>query len=426
MQRVARIIAIVAVSVSIPWSCFAAGFSIFEAGAKALGMGGAFTAQADDPSAIFFNAAGIADLENTCLYFGVSVIFTGTQFAGVDPDPGYGTSGDMGTMVFTPINVYATYQFKEGLTGGLGIFNAYGLGQEWENPETFPGRHISTNVQLVTFYFNPTLAWRPYDWFSVGLGLQAVYSTVELHRTLQQNDPNGSGLLDVANATLEGNSDLDWGGNIGVLIDIYEGVKVGLAYRSAVTANISGDATFTQQSTGSSQFDAVVATQLPANQGITTKVNLPWLFSAGISYNGLEKWVFEIDFNYFGWSEFDVLVFQFEDPDLVSERVQNWDDVLGIRTGVSYSLTPEVDLRGGYYYDPTPQPTETMSPLLADSDRHGITLGFGYDRETWLIDVFGLLLVAGERSTEGTSLDGFNGTYQTEGLLLGVNAGFNF
>jgi long-chain fatty acid transport protein len=426
MQRVARIIAIIAVSVSIPWSCFAAGFSIFEAGAKALGMGGAFTAQADDPSAIFFNAAGIADLDKTRLYFGVSTIFTGTQYAGVDSDAGYGTFGDMGTMVFTPINVYGTYQFKEGLTGGLGIFNAYGLGQEWENPETFPGRHISTNVQLATFFFNPTLAWRPYDWFAVGIGLQAVYTMLELDRTLQKWDPNGSGLLDIGTAHLEGNSDLDWGGNAGVLVDVYEGVKVGLAYRSAVTANASGDATFVQQSTGSPQFDAVVAAGFPANQEISTEVNLPWLFSAGVAYSGLEKWVFEIDFNYFGWSEFNVLKFQFEDPELVTTREQDWEDVLSVRTGVSYSLSEVIDLRGGYYYDPTPQPTETMSPLLADSDRHGISLGFGYDRETWVIDVFGLLLVAGERSTEGTSRDGFNGTYQTEGVLIGANAGFNF
>ncbi|MCK4775047.1 MAG: outer membrane protein transport protein, partial [Candidatus Krumholzibacteria bacterium] len=411
MQRVVRIIAIVAVSVPIPWSCFAAGFSIFEAGAKALGMGGAFTAQADDPSAIFFNAAGIADLDQTRIYFGVSTIFTGSQFVGVDPDPGYGTSGDMGTMVFTPINAFGTYQFKEGLTGGIGIFNAYGLGQEWENPTTFPGRHISTNVQLVTFFFNPTLAWRPYDWFSVGAGLQAVYTTVELHRTLQKWDPNGSGLLDIGTATLEGNTDLDWGGNVGVLVDVYEGVKLGLAYRSAVTGNLTGDATFEQQSTGSPQFDAAVAAQFPENQGITTEIKMPWLFSAGVAYSGLEKWVFEIDFNYTGWSEFDVLEFRFDDPDLASAREQGWDDVLSIRTGLSYSLTEVIDLRGGYYYDPTPQPTQTMSPILPDYDRHGITLGFGYDRETWVVDVFSLLLLTGERSTEGLSLDGFNGTY---------------
>src|ERR1051325_6949751 len=39
---------------------WASGFSILELGGRAAGMGGAFTAVADDGSAIFYNPAGIA------------------------------------------------------------------------------------------------------------------------------------------------------------------------------------------------------------------------------------------------------------------------------------------------------------------------------------------------------------------------------
>ncbi len=41
----------------------AAGFSIYEAGSRATALGGAFTASADDGSAIFYNAAGLSFLE---------------------------------------------------------------------------------------------------------------------------------------------------------------------------------------------------------------------------------------------------------------------------------------------------------------------------------------------------------------------------
>jgi long-chain fatty acid transport protein len=414
------------VSVSIPWSCFAAGFSIFEAGAKALGMGGAFTAQADDPSAIFFNAAGIADLERTQLYLGVSTIFTGTSFAGVDPDPGYNTTGETGTMVFPPINAYVTYQFKEGLTGGFGIYNAYGLGQTWDKPAEFPGRHISVDVNLTTFYFNPTLAWRAHEKLAVGGGVQAVYSSVELKSYSQRQDPNGSGLLDVGTAELEGNGTLDWGGNIGALVGPFSGVTLGVAYRSQVKAKLEGTATFTQLSTGSPQFDDAVAALFPPNQNVETEVTLPWLLSIGGVYRFKERWTVEADLNYFGWSVFEELTFQFEDPTLNTTRVQDYYNVWSLRSGLQYSLTEEWDLRGGYYYDPTPQPRKSMSPLLADKDRHGITLGCGYGKETWWIDAFGLLLVTQERDTDGSNLDGFNGTYDSYAILLGANVGFNF
>ena len=426
MRRVVRIIALLAVGVSIPWSCFAAGFSIFEAGAKALGMGGAFTAQADDPSAVFFNAAGIADLKQTQLYLGVSTIFTGTSFAGVDPDPGYGTTGETGTMVFPPINAYVTYQFKEGLTGGFGVFNAFGLGQYWENESSFPGRHISYHVDLKTFFFNPTIAWRAHEKFSLGAGVQAVYSTVDLKQYIQQYDPNGSGLLDVGTVDLNGNSGLDWGGNFGVQAGPFSGFTVGVAFRSQVQAGVTGDATFTQISSGSPQLDDAVAAVVPPDQGVETTVDLPWLLSMAGVYRFKEKWTVEVDFNYFGWSEFQSLEFQFDDPDLNTVRVQDYDNVLSVRSGVQYELNDEWDLRGGYYYDPTPQPTKSMSPLLADSDRHGISLGFGYGLDTWVLDMFGLVLLTGDRSTDGLNTDGFNGDYGTYAFLAGVNLGFKF
>jgi len=44
-----------------PPAASAAGFAIFEQGARGMGFAGAFTAQSD-PSAIFHNAAGIAFL----------------------------------------------------------------------------------------------------------------------------------------------------------------------------------------------------------------------------------------------------------------------------------------------------------------------------------------------------------------------------
>ena len=46
-------------------AAFGSGFSIFEQGAKATAMGGAFAATADDPSAIFYNVAGIAQIRRT-------------------------------------------------------------------------------------------------------------------------------------------------------------------------------------------------------------------------------------------------------------------------------------------------------------------------------------------------------------------------
>jgi hypothetical protein len=90
------------------------------------------------------------------------------------------------------------------------------------------------------------------------------------------------------------------------------------------------------------------------------------------------------------------------------------------------SATDVVTLRGGYYYDPTPQPQKVMSPLLADADRHGLSLGVGYAPNPWSLDFFLLFPLAGDRDTGGVNLDGYEGTYRPSGTVLGVNFGYQF
>src|SRR5260221_12783245 len=71
-----------------PVPAHAAGFAIFEQGARGMGFAGAFTAQANDPSAIFHNAAGIAFLKGKQFYLGGTLIHPSTTFTGDDPFPG--------------------------------------------------------------------------------------------------------------------------------------------------------------------------------------------------------------------------------------------------------------------------------------------------------------------------------------------------
>ena len=67
-------------------SAMAAGFRLPIAGAKAMGMGFAFTAQADDPSAIYYNPAGILQLEGTNVMAGATYIReNGGTFTGTTP-----------------------------------------------------------------------------------------------------------------------------------------------------------------------------------------------------------------------------------------------------------------------------------------------------------------------------------------------------
>ena len=85
-MRIAKGLAVVVILMFAAASANAGGFRLPEAGAKAMGMGFAFTAQANDPSAIYFNPAGITQLEGQNVMVGVTYIReNGGEFNGSTP-----------------------------------------------------------------------------------------------------------------------------------------------------------------------------------------------------------------------------------------------------------------------------------------------------------------------------------------------------
>ena len=65
----------------------AAGFLIYEHGAAAMAMAGAFVSIANDPSAIFHNPAGIAFLKGTQFSVGTTLIMPSGKMTLLNPPP---------------------------------------------------------------------------------------------------------------------------------------------------------------------------------------------------------------------------------------------------------------------------------------------------------------------------------------------------
>src|SRR5262245_62100328 len=75
----------------VPVSAQASGFAIESQGAAARGFAGGYAARASDPSAIFYNAAGIAYLKGKQLYISGALAALSTDFTGSGPNPPAGT-----------------------------------------------------------------------------------------------------------------------------------------------------------------------------------------------------------------------------------------------------------------------------------------------------------------------------------------------
>jgi long-chain fatty acid transport protein len=423
----ARLLALGFFSLATPTTAGAAGFALFEQGARGMGFAGAFTAQANDPSAIFHNAAGVAFLKGRQLYLGGVFVSPSTSFVGDDPYPGAGRSEEMDTGIVPFPSVYYTQALSDRLGVGVGVHVPYGLKTEWANPDSFSGRFISTKAELKGFALNPTVAWKVRDRLALGAGVDIRFSSVELRRNVPAFDPFSLGLVDVADVVLKSDTATDFGWNLGVLAKPNESLSIGISYRHSVKQDYAGDATFTLRPTGNPQFDGLVALSLPAGAvPATTELEMPSILSLGAAY-AWNDWTFEGDVNFYGWSSFDELPIEIENrPELSSIVVEDYANSFQVRVGVDRRLNDTWSVRGGYFFDESPSPTESVSVLLPDSDRHGFCLGGTWRRGALHVDAGSWLILSNARSTEGVNRDRFDGTYDSSAFTLGISLGYSF
>ena len=416
-------------------AAFGSGFGLFEQGAKATAMGGAFAATADDPSAIFYNVAGIAQQRRAAFMGGGTAINFSNEFTG-DPNDAF-TSGATGHYVrhtFIPPNAYAVMPIGTNLTVGVGVFTPFGLRTNWQDP--WIGRFVSRDANIKTISVEPAIAWQTTDGrLAIGVGAEYRRARVVLARnstlppgTVNVNPFTGR-FIDVASAYLSSDWDHAWGWNAGVLFKPTPTWRVGASYRAPMNINFTGNVTITQIPTGNAQLDGLIKPSLPPNQPITTTINFPSISNIGIATTAIPNWDLEFDLVHTTWSRFRQLQVNFlTTPAAGFTRIQNWNDVNTYRLGANRTINATWDVRFGLLYDRTPQPTENVSPLLPDSDREGASLGLGWHSGPWMMDATEFALHFKTRGSNGkSSLDNnFNGTYRTDANLISLNLGYRF
>ncbi len=393
----------------------AGGFGLYEFGARSSALGGAAVAQAWDASTVFYNPAGLSFIDGTRFYGGVTLISPNNHFVGAEPIFS-GEEHETKSNIFTPIGIYASHRFNDKLAAGIGVTNPFGLGIEWE--EDFPGRGIARNTDLKSFYISPVVSYRISDNFSIGGGLDLVYSSVLLERSAYLFESEGSSGYEVGTSKLEGNSGIGVGFSASLMYRT-EQLGLGFLYRHSVKNEFEdGDATFEIYDTYAKNLAQAKLT----DQKASTSITYPNFFSVGVYYKPMKNLGVEVDYMWYNWSVFDELVINFDDPDLDQTVPEHYENSSQVRVGVHYDLTPQLQVRGGYIYDQTPQPVESVSPLLPDNDRNDYSIGLGYTFNQFQFDLGYMLVDFGERSTvedgEGQNEYGFDGAYSSAANLF--------
>ncbi len=418
-------------------SAGAAGFLVFEQGTKAMGMAGAFTATADDPSAIFNNVAGITQLPGTQLAIGNTFIRNDQKY---DVDsalfPGTSYHEEMQSRTYILPHLYLTHRINDNVTFGFGYYSPFGIGTNWSDRSV--GNAVADEAHLKTYDFNPNFAFRIDPKLSLAIGLHYIRAKAQIIRRVPLLvDPTnpalgfrppvesyetsvalGLGTNQLGRFKLDARGDA-FAVNFGLRYRFNEFWTFGFSYRTDSNIEVSRSEATVDFATNALLGGGKERTHAKTNLG------LPGIFLAGISTTMFDRWNFEFDVQYTTWNDFDDIEINLK-PGLaslggVTELVleEDWTNTWGFHFGTEYKYTDNFAVRAGYFYDTNPIPDETMGPILPDSDRHNFSLGCGYTKGDWTLDGAYMWSKFENRSTDKNG-DDFNASYRTNFHLAGL------
>jgi long-chain fatty acid transport protein len=358
----------------LPLAASAGGFRLPDQDAFATARGEAFVATADNASAIFYNPAGIAQLEGQNIRGGIYGIDINTTFHSPAPPAGNGGSFGNGNKLHAVPQIFYTFSPTNlPVAFGLGIYSPYGLSLEW--PDNTGFRTVGTQASLTYLTINPSVAFKLSPNFSIGGGITANYADADLQQGLLPFPYNNS-------FEFKGSG---WavGYNFGLLWKPIEQISFGASFHSATKFNLTGRTETT--------FTGVLPA--PVNNSASGEFPFPLNAVLGVSYRPTPKWNLEFDADYTDWSTLGTVTIQQSAPIIplgIPQNIPiafNWQPSWYYEFGATRYFDNGWHLSAGYIFNESAVPDANYSPVVADEDRHFISIGTGFKGQHFNFDI---------------------------------------
>lgn len=395
------------------------GFALPGVGSKALNMGGAFRALADDWSAAFWNPAGLAYLPNSEFTMNLYTLNFRPEYT---PNVNLGESGYSYSFGYSAEKQYPDdrayflpsfsgfHKFPQiaGFTGGLAFYAPYKLEGRWDlyeppsgynNDIPYPQYEHSTDILIWDIHPSVAKTFME-DKLALGLGINVQKAEFELRKTVLVPSILFPRPYDFWPVDSRIQTD-GWGLgiNAGILYKASPKLQFGLSYQSPVEITLEG-----------TQYlelylpvidvewsDILGGTYLYTNEDYETTLSLPGEIGAGIMFRPMEKLTLTADVSSTSWSSLEyldtkdiVLSTDESEPGYIYLDVRdtqmpfNWDNINRFSLGAEYIIKEGLFTRGGYFFEQSPIPDNTFTLLIPDvGDKHSFNLGLSYQVDSF-------------------------------------------
>lgn len=338
----------------------AAGFMLTEQSAGALGRAYAGVGvDGTDVSGVYYNPATMTLHPGTQIQAGFVAVGLDLAYEGEDPLGNPVTENGQYNTQAIP-HGYISHQLTDSVWLGLAMTVPFGMGTEYNDNWTWGNRGISAEV--LTFDFNPNVAWKISDKLSLGAGMSIQYAAADLKLS-----PTAPQLPGVATSEIDADS-IAWGFNAGLMWSPLENLRFGLSYRSRINHNADGDLEVkSPRLPGVTTLDATATISTPAWAMATAAWDVNDLLSLYATF----RWT--------DWSSFDELSINTKVPGYGSTIKNKWQDTYLFSVGADLRFTNWWTFRAGIGYETSPiDDPSYRTAIIPDADRWWFALGSSF------------------------------------------------
>lgn len=347
-------------------------------GARAIGIGGGYTAIADDPTAVWHNPAGTAMYGDNVFYLGGELVVLNRSYT-PDAQSPLGQAGITSKITentaptFIPI-IGASTRFGFGKSAptrfafSILAYDSYGGSISYNAADitktdaTGAKRVVGiSSTQITDFELTPTLAYQVNDAFSVGAGLRIGINSFSV------NDTESAFA-----ATLNG-SGVGIGGILGLMLRPHRLVQVGAVYRTPLSVSLSGNGPFT------------VVGMPTATKDFGLNISWPQSAGLGVTLYPHRRILVTVQGDWTAWSSIQKL--NVDIGGLIVPKEMRYMDSYTLHAGVQGVITRYLVARLGGSVDTNAIPDRTVRRENQDDLKGTVSAGLGV--HVWKIFIDG-------------------------------------
>ena len=356
----------------------AAGFMLTEQSAGALGRAYAGVGvDGTDLSGVYYNPATMTLHPGTAIQAGFVAVGLDLAFEGVDNQTGTNRITENGQYNTQAIpHGYISHQLNDSMWVGLAMTVPFGMGTEYDDNWDWGNRGISAEV--LTFDFNPNVAWKVSDKLSIGAGMSIQYAAADLK--MRHDLKKGAPQYGSFDSEIDADS-IAWGFNVGLMWSPLENLRFGLSYRSKVSHHADGDLTLDNLNDPYNQVGSKWP-YLSGSHDASASLSTPAWAMATAAWDVNDLLSLYATFRWTDWSSFDELTIDGGSigGEALGDTITNkWQDTYLVSVGADLRFTNWWTFRAGIGYETSvidnPRYRTTIIP---DADRWWFALGSSF------------------------------------------------